>query len=112
MNGIGVAGTLKNLEVLLDILVGLLAKGGQVLFDSSDVSYLSKPKGLPYNYYGEVQYQYTYNGQEGDWFTWLYVDQETLIEICKRKGLLIQILYEDETRQYLARIQNESTMKI
>ena len=105
MNGIGLAGTLKNLEVLLDVLVQLLTEDGQIIFDSSDVSYLELPSSLSYNYYGEIQYQYEYNGQKGDWFSWLYIDQETLQEICQKKGLHLQIVFEDDTGQYLARIR-------
>ena len=105
MNGLGLAGTLAGVPAFLTKCMSLLNPGGQLLIDSSDISYLYED-GLekPAGYYGEVRYQYEYQGERGDWFDWVYVDQETLAEIVGKLGLLLEILMTDENDQYLARI--------
>lgn len=105
MNGLGLAGTLHGLTPFLLKCKSLLRPGGQLLIDSSDISYLyeggvDRPKG----YYGEVRYCYEYKGQKGDWFDWLYVDQKTLATYVQKVGMQLEILHTEETDQYLARI--------
>jgi len=104
MNGIGLAGDLAGLETLLQHFKTLLAQGGQVLFDSSDVAYLYEGKLPDTGYYGQIAYQYEYKGQKTDWFSWLYVDMNTLNDVATRAGFDVEILYEDEFAQYLARL--------
>jgi len=105
MNGIGLTGTLLNLKVFLQHAKRLLNQGGQILFDSSDIAYLYEGK-LPDNnqYYGEIQYQYQYNRQKTDWFPWLYVDEKTLTTIVDAAGYDLEVLLEDEYKQYLVRL--------
>lgn len=105
MNGLGLAGKLSSISSFLKKCKSMLLPMGQILIDSSDLSYLyedglEEPKG----YYGEVRYQYEYLEEKGDWFDWIYVDQKTLIEIVTKMGLKIEILHTDENDQYLARI--------
>lgn len=105
MNGLGLAKTLSGVPKFLQKCMSLLRLEGQILIDSSDISYLyeegvSKPEG----YFGEVQYQYEYNGKKGNWFDWVYVDQESLVSICAELGLKCEILHTEETDQYLAAI--------
>ncbi len=103
MNGLGICGTLARLPLLLDRLKELLAPGGHVLFDSSDVSYLyDKPPSEPY--YGEMSYRYEYNGRQGRWFNWLYLDSQTLQEQLAGSDWQLQILYEDDLGHYLGRL--------
>lgn len=110
MNGIGLVGNLAGLKAFLLHAENLLAPGGQLLFDSSDVAYLY-PKGLPTSgpYYGEVQCRYEYGHEETDWFTWLYIDQVQLRTIAKELGWNMQLLFEDEEGQYLVRLMRAST---
>lgn len=105
MNGIGLAGKLEQLPVFLKKLTSFLTPEGQILIDSSDISYLYED-GLdkPAGYYGELRYRYEYLKENGDWFDWVYVDQESLIGITEKLGLKIEILHTDENDQYLARI--------
>ena len=42
MNGIGLCGDIEGLKHFLEYLKKLLAPGGQVIFDSSDIAYLYK----------------------------------------------------------------------
>ncbi|MFT6866989.1 MAG: precorrin-6B methylase 2 [Cyclobacteriaceae bacterium] len=105
MNGLGLAGKLQGVPAFLKKCKYLLQPMGQILVDSSDLTYLyedglEKPKG----YYGEVRYQYEYQGEKGDWFDWIYVDQHTLSEIVLKLGMKIEILHIDENDQYLAKI--------
>lgn len=105
MNGIGLAGTIDRLKILLSHCKSLLYPGGQLLFDSSDIHYLyDKMTVSSVPYYGEVDYQYEYEGVKGDWFKWLYIDHEELIKISTQQGWITQIIFENEMDQYLARL--------
>ncbi len=104
MNGIGLAGTLAGLRKLLQSLKHLLHPKGQVLFDSSDVSYLYQDEVLPEHYYGEIDYEYAYRGQHSGWFKWLYIDQQTMSAIAIEAGFQMELLFEDAHQQYLARL--------
>lgn len=107
MNGIGLAGTVEGFKKLLAHCKTLLTDKGQLLFDSSDISYLYEDFGIPKpsHYLGEISYQYEYNGQRGTPFRWLYLDQGTLIKIAHEEGWVVQILFEDESDQYLVRME-------
>jgi hypothetical protein len=82
----------------------LLAEKGQVLFDSSDVSYLYEkdiPKG---RYHGEIDFQYEYQKEKGGWFSWLYRDFDTLRVESKKAGFNAELLAQDDDEHYLARL--------
>ena len=105
MNGIGLVGTLAGLTQFLSQALSWLAPGGQLIFDSSDIAYLYEA-GLPTDhYYGEIRYQYEYQGQQGEWFPWLYVDADTLLAMATAQGWQGQVVYEENTGQYLVRLQ-------
>ncbi len=105
MNGIGLTGSLSQLKTFLQHTKSLLNKGGQLLFDSSDIAYLYEGN-LPENgkYYGELNYQYQYNRQKTAWFPWLYVDEKTLEVVAGEAGFNMEVLLEDEYQQYLVRL--------
>ncbi|GAA4316348.1 class I SAM-dependent methyltransferase [Mucilaginibacter gynuensis] len=105
MNGIGLTGSLENLANFLQYAKTLLAPGGQLLFDSSDIAYLYEGNPPQDRYYGEIKYQYEYKGKKTDWFNWLYVDEHTLTDVAKKTGWSTDILVDDEYGQYLARLQ-------
>ena len=107
MNGIGLAGSLEGFKKLLGHCRTLLTDKGQLIFDSSDISYLYEEYGTPRpsHYFGEIGYQYEYKGLRGAPFRWLYLDQQTLIGIAHEAGWVVQILYEDENDQYLVRME-------
>lgn len=104
MNGIGLAGDLDGLKMLLIHLKSLLNPGGQILFDSSDVAYLYEGKIPSDKYYGEIAYQYQYKQLKTDWFKWLYIDEQTLTIIANEAGFDVNVLVEDEYDQYLVRL--------
>lgn len=108
MNGIGLAGRLERVIEILEHAKTLLNPGGQLIFDTSDISYLykdgkvEKPKT---GYFGEVGFQYEYKGQLGQPFGWVYIDQNTLGSIGRIHGWAVQILFEDGEDQYLVRME-------
>ncbi len=109
MNGIGLTGSILGLKKFLDKAKSLINKDGQLLFDSSDIAYLYDGK-LPERtsalsgYYGEILYRYEYKRQKTDWFSWLYIDEQTLVQIAAESGWQCEVLFEDEYDQYLARL--------
>lgn len=105
MNGIGFIGKLEKLKVFLSQADELLNLEGQIIIDSSDINYLYAEIEKPTDhYYGEVQFQYEYKDQKGDWFDWLYIDMDTLTERAYELGWITYILHKDEHDQYLARL--------
>ena len=107
MNGIGLAGTVDGFRQLLTHSKTLLSDRGQLLFDSSDISYLYDEYRIqrPSYYFGEIGFQYEFKGVKGEPFKWLYLDQDTLIKIAHEEGWVVQILFEDENDQYLVRME-------
>jgi SAM-dependent methyltransferase len=105
MNGIGLCGTIERLRSFLQHAKTLLAKGGQLIFDSSDIAYLYDGA-LPHSegYYGELSYQYAYRGHKTEWFKWLYIDPDKLAAIAGEEGWITEVLFEDNMDQYLARL--------
>lgn len=105
MNGIGLTGSIAGLKAFLQHVKGLLNPGGQLIFDSSDLSYLYQEIPFPVNgYYGEVSFRYEYKSIKGNWFKWVYVDQKTLKDIAQQSGWDTEIVFEDDHDQYLARL--------
>lgn len=105
MNGIGLTGTLPGFENLLESAKNLLLPKGQLLFDSSDISYLYDDLPMPaHQYFGEISYCYEYKKQKGNWFNWLYIDPTTLQRLSKQHGWNCKIVYVDDQDQYLAQL--------
>ena len=107
MNGIGMVETLDGFRRFLHFAKNFLSENGQILFDTSDISYLYDEYRipLPEYYFGEIGYQYEYKEKKGAPFKWLYLDQETLIHIAHEENWVVQILYEDDNDQYLVRME-------
>lgn len=105
MNGIGLAGKLHRVSDFLLKCASLLSPGGNMLLESSDIAYLFDEvdrKSQPY--YGEMQYQVSFEEHVSDGFAWLYLDPETLKEICFTLGLGVKIQYKGKDHNYLAEI--------
>lgn len=121
MNGIGIVGDLKGLADFLDHLKHLLAPGGHILMDSSDIAYLFQEMGtkLPVwesreSYYGLAKFYMQYEETTGSVFPWLYVDYLLLEQIAGEKGYVAEKLYEDAHYHYLARLSlgNEDILSL
>ena len=110
MNGIGIVGTLERMPEFFKQLDKILAPGGQVLCDSSDISYVFETEDgiieLPEDmtYYGEHSFQMQYKDTIGEPFDWLYIDADTLKEKAGRSGYAVEVVAEGEHYDYLARI--------
>jgi len=110
MNGIGIVGALERLPKFFRQLDRILAPGGQVLCDSSDISYVFEDEDgmidIPneMNYYGEHSFQMQYKDTIGEPFDWLYIDVETLKEKAAKNGYVVEVVAEGDQYDYLARI--------
>ena len=109
MNGIGIAGSLSNLENTLAHAKSLLAPGGKILCDSCDIRYLYEDEdgalwvNLNTEYYGNFRFQMSYKNETGTWFDWLYVDFDSLFKAAQNVGLKATRVYEKDDN-YLAEI--------
>jgi len=110
MNGIGIVGTLERMPEFFKQLDTILASGGQVLCDSSDISYVFETEEgiieLPddMGYYGEHSFRMQYKDTIGEPFDWLYIDADTLKQKAGRCGYAVELVAEGEHYDYLARI--------
>jgi SAM-dependent methyltransferase len=110
MNGIGIVGSLSRLDAFFMQVDHLLAPGGQLLCDSSDICYVFEDEegfidltGID-GYYGELTYQMQYKDIKGEPFPWLFIDAETLREQASARGFDCDILAMGEHYDYLARL--------
>lgn len=111
MNGIGLAGQLKNLSGFFQHLASLLQPNGQILLDSSDIIYMFEQDEdggywIPNDgtYYGEVQFEMEYKGQKSEPFDWVYVDFDTLQNACESNGFNCELVISGEHFDYLAKL--------
>ena len=110
MNGIGIVGTLERMPEFFKQLDKILAPGGQVLCDSSDISYVFEDEegmiDIPneMDYYGEHSFQMQYKDIIGEPFDWLYIDADTLKQKAGRCGYVVEVVAEGGHYDYLARL--------
>jgi SAM-dependent methyltransferase len=110
MNGIGIVGHTENLEMFFRSIKRLLAPGGQVLLDSSDIKYVFMDDDgvmdidLAAGYYGEIDYTMRYKNIKGEKFYWLYIDFDTLSMYAEEHGFRCEKIADGEHYDFLARI--------
>lgn len=110
MNGIGIVGTVDALPRFFRHIDMILAPGGQLLLDSSDLCYLFEDEDgnveLPSSdvYYGQLTYQMQYKRVKGSPFPWLYIDFPLLARIAGENGFDCQLVAEGQHYDYLARL--------
>lgn len=113
MNGSGIIGKLENMPAFFDKMNLLLAKGGRIYMDSSDLRYIfenedgSMDIDLNAAYYGEVDYQMKYRNIAGPKFDWLYIDFETLSYYASEYGFTVTKILEGSHYDYLACIERQ-----
>ena len=110
MNGIGIVGSLSRMPAFFMQVDRLLAPGGQLLCDSSDICYIFEDEngfidltGIE-GYYGELTYQMQYKNVKGDPFPWIFIDPETLREQAGAHGFDCEVVCRGAHYDYLARI--------
>lgn len=114
MNGIGIVGKTDRLGEFFRCAKRLLAPGGQILLDSSDIKYVfmdedgSMEINLAAGYYGEVDFKMRYKNITGKPFDWLYIDFETLSMYAEEYGFNCEKCIDGEHYDYLARITEKS----
>lgn len=110
MNGIGIVGKVERLDLFFRAARRLLAPGGQLLLDSSDISYVftdddgSMDIDLTAGYYGEIDYKMRYKNINGEPFDWLYIDFDTLSMYAEEHGFRCEKCVDGEHYDYLARL--------
>lgn len=110
MNGIGIVGKIERLSEFFMRAKQLLAHGGQLLLDSSDIKYIFENEDgsldidLAAGYYGELDYRMQYRGIKGDIFNWLYIDYDTLAMYAEQFGFICEKCIDGEHYDYLARL--------
>ena len=112
MNGLAVVPRLEGLRPFLERVRTLVAAGGRFVVDSCDLRAASRVRGDPPpetlvdngRYFGEKTLQLEYKGRRGSVFTQLYVDPDTLIDHAGAAGWSCEIVEQDETGRYLARL--------
>lgn len=110
MNGSGIVGRIANLPIFFQTIKRLLAPGGCVLMDSSDLRYLFEDEDGNLDidpeddYYGEVDFRMQYKNIKGDNFDWLYIDFQTLSLHAANNGFKAEMIKEGEHFDYLAKI--------
>ena len=97
-------------EIERKALDKILAPGGQVLCDSSDISYVFEDEtgmiDIPEDigYYREHSFQMQYKDTIGEPFDWLYIDADTLRQRADRYGYAVEVVAEGDHYDHLARI--------
>lgn len=116
MNGSGIIGRLENMKMFFDRMKKVLAPGGCVLMDSSDLRYLYEDEDgsfeidLADEYYGLLDYQMEYVPSSGhasvlgESFDWLYVDSDTLAFYAEQNGFKAEVVAEGGHYDYLAKL--------
>ena len=104
MNGIGIVGTLERMPELFKQIDKILASEGQLLCDSSDISYVFDDDMPDMDYYGEQSFWMQYKDTIGEPFPWLYIDAETLRKVAEANGFNAEVVAEGDHYDYLARI--------
>lgn len=110
MNGIGIVGKVYRLGDFFRSARRLLAPGGQILLDSSDISYVFMDEDggmdidLAAGYYGEIDYTMRYKNIKGEPFDWLYIDFDTLSMYAEEHGFKCEKSVDGEHYDYLARL--------
>ncbi|MEL6811764.1 MAG: class I SAM-dependent methyltransferase [Bacteroidota bacterium] len=110
MNGVGIFQRIDNVANGLKHLAGLLAPGGQILVDSSDLQYMynrTEEGGIMVpadRYYGELDFVISYKGISGEPFPWLYLDERRFQQICEANTFGFELVERGDHFDYLARI--------
>ena len=110
MNGIGIVGKTEQLPKFFMRAKQLLAEGGQILLDSSDIRYVFENEdgsldiNLNAGYYGEIDYNMQYRDTKGESFDWLYIDFDTLSMYAEKYGFKCEKCINGEHYDYLAKL--------
>jgi SAM-dependent methyltransferase len=109
MNGTGIIEKLEKLNHFFKHTRSLLTENGQVLIDSSDLSYLFDPDeegGIWIDpdapYYGELEFSISYKSEQSSTFQWLYIDFTSLSLAAEENEFSCELIKKGEHYDYLA----------
>lgn len=115
MNGTGIIGKLKNLDQFFLHAKSLLKRDGQILIDSSDLSFLfdaDEDGGIWIDpnepYYGEMEFSLSYKSSVSNSFPWLYLDFNTLELAASKNNFSCELIKKGKHYDYLASLQPEN----
>jgi hypothetical protein len=116
-HGIGIVEDLQGLSRFLVHARRLIRDDGQLLATSLDVRRTDDQSHLAYHeanreagrYVGETRVQFEYDGRVGPYCGWVHIDPLTLAEHAALVDWACEILLEDESGEYLARLTPRST---
>lgn len=116
-HGIGMVGTMADLDRFLHHAPTLAAPDGQMLLNSVDVRATDDLTHLAYHernraagrYEGEIALEFEFDGKRGAPFTWLHVDFETMATAAAGAGWDAELLQQDPSGEYLARLVRKTT---
>ena len=111
-HGIGLVETISGLDKFLVHVKTLTTANSQILLDSLDVKRTNDPGNLAYHesnrkagrYIGEVRMKFEFQNQEGPYCGWLQIDAETLKEHAESAGWHCEIVCQEKSGDYLARL--------
>jgi SAM-dependent methyltransferase len=114
-HGIGIAETLAGLDRFLTHAPRLTASDGRLLVTSLDVRRSDAPENVAYReanrraerYAGEIRIQMEFAGTAGPYCGWLHVDAETLEDHARKAGWTCEVVHQEESGDYLARLTGE-----
>lgn len=112
MNGTGIIEKLSNLDRFFEHSKALMTTNGQLLIDSSDLSYLLDPDedgGIwvdpDQGYYGELEFSISYKGETANKFNWLYLDFPSLELAANKNGFSCELIKKGDHYDYLAKLK-------
>ncbi|MCF4100958.1 class I SAM-dependent methyltransferase [Gillisia sp. M10.2A] len=112
MNGTGIIEKMNQLDRFFQHTKSLLKENGQVLIDSSDLSYLLDPDedgGIWVDpnepYYGELEFSMSYKGETSSSFNWLYLDFNSLELAAAKNGFSCTLVKKGKHYDYLAQLK-------
>jgi SAM-dependent methyltransferase len=115
-NGAGLAETLSGLPALITTLDRLVAPGGQILLDSTDLRpedpgatrLVQDAAGIwrreDGRYLGDIQFQIEYRGTKAPPFPQLYVDPDAMADVAAAGGWTCEVVERGRGGSYLARL--------
>ncbi|WBL23214.1 class I SAM-dependent methyltransferase [Zunongwangia sp. HRR-M8] len=108
MNGTGIIGNLINTDNFLNICKEVLKPGGQILIDSSDLSFLEDDEepnnDFDRNYIGEIDFKISYKEEQSEYFPWLYLDFDMLKLAAEKNNFNCELILEGDHFDYLAKL--------
>ncbi len=112
-HGIGMVQDVAGLDRFLAHARNLVRPGGQILLESVDAGRTSSPRHTSYHeanrragrYIGEIRMRIEFQETVGPMYGWLLVDSVTLAGRARLAGWDTEVLVEQETGEYLARLE-------